>query len=124
MQPIAYWYAQATNLRGGFLDINARFNATRIALTVSTESVAGFTPMDEIQRAPHILLLVKRAGTHTVAMHSGMARRAKSHQVFLCIGSEMAAKLTVVHLKVRHRATRLASPAVATKDLLSKIFIR
>src|SRR5216684_6197763 len=36
----------------------------------------------------------------------------------------MAAELPVVHLKIRHRATGLASPAVATQDLLAQTFVR
>jgi hypothetical protein len=31
----------------------------------------------------------------------------------------MAAEFSVVHLKIRHRATALASPAISAQDLLS-----
>jgi len=31
----------------------------------------------------------------------------------------MAAEFSMVHLKIRHRATGLAPPAVATQDLLA-----
>lgn len=36
----------------------------------------------------------------------------------------MTAELPVVHLKIRHRATRLTPPAVATQDLLAQTFVR
>jgi hypothetical protein len=36
----------------------------------------------------------------------------------------MAAEFLVVHLKVRHRATGLTSPSVATQDLLAQTFVR
>ena len=36
----------------------------------------------------------------------------------------MAAELPVVHLKIRHRATGLTPPAVATQDLLAQTFVR
>ncbi len=39
------------------------------------------------------------------AMHSGVTFRAQRDQIFLCIGSRMAAEFPVVHLKIRHRAT-------------------
>jgi len=44
------------------------------------------------------------------AMHSGVAYRAQRDQVFFCVASRMAAELSVVHLKVRHRAARLTPP--------------
>jgi hypothetical protein len=34
----------------------------------------------------------------------------------------MTAELPVVHLKIRHCAARLTSPAVATQDLLAQTF--
>ena len=34
----------------------------------------------------------------------------------------MAAELSVVHLKIRHRATGLTPPAVATQDLMAQTF--
>ena len=58
------------------------------------------------------------------AMHSGVACRAQRDQVFIRVASRMAAKLSVVHLKIRHRATRLTPPAVATQDLLAQTFVR
>ena len=58
------------------------------------------------------------------AMHSGVACRAQRDQVFIRVGSRMAAELPVVHLKIRHRATGLTPPAVATHDLLVQAFIR
>ena len=36
----------------------------------------------------------------------------------------MAAELPVVHLKIRHRATRLTPPTIATQDLLAQTFVR
>jgi len=36
----------------------------------------------------------------------------------------MAVELPVVHLKIRHRATGLTPPAVATQDLLAQTFVR
>ncbi len=36
----------------------------------------------------------------------------------------MTAEFPVVHLKIRHRATRLTPPAVATQDLLAQTFVR
>jgi hypothetical protein len=57
-------------------------------------------------------------------MHSGVARRAKRDQVFLGIGSRMAAELSVVHLKMCHRAAGLTPPAIATQDLLAQTFVR
>src|SRR6266849_3695653 len=56
------------------------------------------------------------------AMHSGVACRAQRDQVFLGVASRMAAELPVVHLKIRHRATGLTPPAVATQDLLAQTF--
>src|SRR5712692_525945 len=50
------------------------------------------------------------------AMHSGVACRAQRDQVFLGVASRMAAELPVVHLKIRHRATGLTPPTVATQN--------
>jgi hypothetical protein len=36
----------------------------------------------------------------------------------------MAAELSVVHLKMCHRAAGLTPPAIATQDLLAQTFIR
>src|ERR1017187_2960323 len=58
------------------------------------------------------------------AMHSGVACRAHRNQILLCIGSRMAAELPVVHLKIRHHATVLTPPAIATQDLLAQTFVR
>jgi hypothetical protein len=62
--------------------------------------------------------------TVLAAMHSGVACRAQRDQVGLGVGSRMAAELPVMHLKIRHRATELTPPAVATQDLLAQIFVR
>ena len=67
------------------------------------------------------------SGLHSgtlAAMHSGVACCAQRDQILLCIGSRMAAELPVVHLKIRHRATGLTPPAVATQDLLAQTFVR
>jgi hypothetical protein len=53
-----------------------------------------------------------------------MASRAKSDQVFLGIGSGLAAKLSVVNLKVGHTAARLASPAVPAQYLSAKVVVQ
>jgi hypothetical protein len=58
------------------------------------------------------------------AMHSGVACRAQRDQVFIRVGSRMAAELPVVHLKLRHRATGLTPPAVAIQDFLAQTFVR
>ena len=58
------------------------------------------------------------------AMDSTVACRAQRDQVFLGVGSRMAAEFSVVHLKIRHRATGLASPTVATQYLLAQTFVR
>jgi hypothetical protein len=36
----------------------------------------------------------------------------------------MAAELPVVHVKIRHRATGLTPPSIATQDLLAQTFVR
>ena len=36
----------------------------------------------------------------------------------------MAAKLSVVHFKIRHRATGLTPPPVAAQDLVAQPFVR
>jgi hypothetical protein len=43
-------------------------------------------------------------GEALAAMDSTVACRAQRDQVFLCVGSRMAAEFPVVHLKIRHRA--------------------
>jgi hypothetical protein len=35
----------------------------------------------------------------------------------------MAAELSVVHLKIRHRAAQLTPPAISTEDLLAQTLI-
>src|ERR1019366_5767153 len=57
-------------------------------------------------------------------MRSGVACRAERDQVFLGVGSRMAAELPVVYLKLRHRATGLTPPSVATQDMLAQTFVR
>ncbi|HLM79652.1 MAG TPA: hypothetical protein VK302_03375 [Terriglobales bacterium] len=36
----------------------------------------------------------------------------------------MTAEFLVVHLEIRHRATELTPPTIATRDLLAQIFVR
>ena len=57
-------------------------------------------------------------------MHSGVARCAHRDQVIFRMVAGVAAELSVVHVKVRHRAARLTPPAVATQDLLAQPLIR
>ncbi len=57
-------------------------------------------------------------------MRSSVACGAQGDQVLLCVSSRMAAELSVVHLKIRHRPTRLTPPAIATQDLLAQPLIR
>ncbi len=45
-------------------------------------------------------------------------------QVQLGIFAGLAAKLLMVRFQVRHGATRLTPPAVATQDLLAQTFVR
>jgi hypothetical protein len=52
-------------------------------------------------------------------MCNGVASNAHRYQVLLGIIAGVAAKLFVVDLQIRHRATGLASPAVAAQDLLA-----
>ena len=56
-------------------------------------------------------------------MHSGVACRAKRNQVPLAIITGTTAKLLVVDFKIRHSATRLASPAVATQHLMAQTVV-
>ena len=53
-------------------------------------------------------------------MDSTVACRAQRDQVFLCVGSRMAAEFPVMRLKIRNRATQLTPPSVATQDLLTQ----
>ena len=55
-------------------------------------------------------------------MRCSVACSAQRDQVGLGVGSQMAAELPVVHLKIRRRATGLTPPAVATQDLLAQTF--
>jgi hypothetical protein len=48
------------------------------------------------------------------AMHVGMARIAKCDQVFFGVMARMTPKLFVVNFQVRHCATGLTAPTVAT----------
>jgi hypothetical protein len=57
-------------------------------------------------------------------MYNGVASSAECYQVFVRIGAGVAAKVFVVHLKIRHCATGLTPPGVATQDLLAQTFVR
>jgi hypothetical protein len=83
-------------------------------------------PPDSLQWTPPLALALVRHYPFVAlaAMHSGVACRAQRDQVLLCVGSRMAAEVPVVHLKIRHRATGLTPPAVATQDLLTQTFVR
>jgi hypothetical protein len=60
----------------------------------------------------------------SAAMHFAVASHAERDQVFPGVRSQMAAELSVVHFKIRHRATGLAPPSVATQDLPAQTFVR
>jgi hypothetical protein len=65
-------------------------------------------------------LLVR--GLSRDALWRGRPRTSSSSSPLSRLG--MAAERPVVHLKIRHRATGLTPPAVATQDLLAQIFVR
>jgi hypothetical protein len=52
-----------------------------------------------------------------------MAVGAQGNQIFFGIVAPVAAKCLVVNLKVRLGSAPLASPAIASKDLLSKLLV-
>jgi len=55
---------------------------------------------------------------------SDMAANAKSDQILLGIFSRVTAKVFVVNLKIGHRATQLASPAIPPKHLVEKLVVQ
>ena len=55
---------------------------------------------------------------------SGMASCAKGDQILLRVVPGLAAEFLVMHLKIRHRAATLASPAVSLHDLLTELFVQ
>src|SRR5260370_10950083 len=57
-------------------------------------------------------------------MRCSVACSAQRDQVGLGVGSRMAAEFSMTHLKIRHRATGLTPPAVATQNLLAQLFLR
>ena len=61
-----------------------------------------------------VQLLSSAASNSSAVMHSGVAYSTKSNQVLLRVVTGLAAKCLVVHFKIRHRATTLASPTVST----------
>ena len=67
------------------------------------------SPAERITRSCNPLMAL-------AAMHSGVPCRAKRNQVLLGVFPRMAAEFPVVHLKIRHRATGLTPPAVATQE--------
>ncbi len=56
-------------------------------------------------------------------MGAGMTDCAKRNQVRFGVVSQMTPKFFIVNLQVRHRATRLTPPAIATQDLLREPLI-
>jgi hypothetical protein len=53
-----------------------------------------------------------------------VAHVAERDEVLFGIVTRVAAKLCVMDLQVRHRATRLTAPAITTQDLLTKGLVR
>jgi len=53
-----------------------------------------------------------------------MTIRAQSNQVRLDVRASLTAELSMVYLQIRHRPAELASPAVATQDLLPEQVVR
>ena len=58
------------------------------------------------------------------AMHSGVACRAQRDQVVFRIIAGVTPKRFVMDLQVRHRATQLTPPSIATQYLLAQTFVR
>jgi hypothetical protein len=56
-------------------------------------------------------------------MHGGVAFAAQRDQILLGIVAGMAAKLLVVNLKIRHRAARLASPAIPAEHFVANLVV-
>jgi hypothetical protein len=57
-------------------------------------------------------------------MHCCMAGIAQRDQVLLRVITRVAAKFFVMNLEIRHRAARLASPAVAAEYLVAELFVK
>ena len=66
---------------------------------------------------------MKRLVIGSVVVNLSMAFRAESDQIVLGIMPSLAAKLFVVNFEIRHRATRLASPAITAEDFVPKLFV-
>jgi hypothetical protein len=49
---------------------------------------------------------------------------AERNQILFRIIAQVAKEFFVVNLKIRHRAARLASPPIATQNLLPQSFVR
>ena len=63
-------------------------------------------------------------GEHGCAgVNPSMAFGTEGDQIVLGIVPRLAAKLFVVNLKIGHRATRLASPAVPAEHLIAKLVV-
>jgi len=77
-----------------------------------------------VDSAPFSALLGHSTFVILTVMHSRVACSAQRDQVLLGVFPRMTAEFLVVHLKIRHRATGLTSPAVAMQDLLVQTFIR
>lgn len=52
-----------------------------------------------------------------------VARAAERNQILFRIITQVATEFFVVSLKIRHSTARLASPAIATQDLLAQSLI-
>ena len=57
-------------------------------------------------------------------MHASVASGTKGNQVLIGIVARLATKFLVVNFKVRHRAARLASPAIAAQHLVAQLFVQ
>jgi hypothetical protein len=62
--------------------------------------------------------------TRDAAMRFRVALCAQRDQVQLGIIAGLTAKLLMVNFQIRHCATRLTPPAIATRNLLSQILVR
>ena len=53
-----------------------------------------------------------------------MASGAQGNQVLFGIIAALAAKFLMVNFKIRHHTARLASPAIAAKNLIAKLVVQ
>jgi hypothetical protein len=72
-----------------------------------------------------LLISPRRSITDSCALVDiSMTFHAKSDQILLRVVTGLAAKFLVVHLKIRHQATALASPTVSTQYLQAQGFVQ